>query len=543
MKFVLILVTSFCFSLFSGAQSFVLMWEDTFDNPVLNELQHWTVEIDGKGGGNNELQYYRRENISIEQHTSGVNCLVISAKRENFAGRVATSGRLVTRAKVAAKYGKIEARIKLPTTANGLWPAFWLMGEDYPTVGWPRCGEIDVLEMGNVNGITRGTQDRYFNGACHWGESHAYYAQDFTAPYSLQDDFHLYTLIWDPVSIKMYLDLDKYPTNAPYFQMKIDGSRAVGQTSYYFHKPFSILLNLAVGGNFTGITGNSNIDKITALPSDGTPVKMYVDYVRIYQKGEAGEEFYGPGNSSEPQQTLNYETYGHNWAWTLFSNGDNAPSLYAVVDNPSMTGINTSPKCARYTINASGAPWAGIWSDNLGSLTFTPDNCIVRVMVYKNVISDFDIKFEGAGGLNFEKKVKNTVVNQWEQLTLDFSDHIGSTVTRMVIFPDFPTTRTAGSINYWDNISFNSKNTSRLEDISTAIIQLHPNPVAEQLSILSNETISSVEIRTVVGQLISVVNIEHSNNTINLSHLDSGQYLLTIRLNNGELITKKVLKI
>ncbi|MBV5342499.1 1,3--beta-D-glucan 3-glucanohydrolase, partial [bacterium] len=79
-----------------SAQDYKLMWEDNFDNPVLNETKHWTVEVNGDGGGNNEMQYYRRENISIEQHASGVNCLVISAKRENFGGKVVTSGRLVT---------------------------------------------------------------------------------------------------------------------------------------------------------------------------------------------------------------------------------------------------------------------------------------------------------------------------------------------------------------------------------------------------------------------------------------------------------------
>ena len=638
MKFLVTTAFTTFFSVLVLAQEYKLMWEDNFDKPLLNEMQHWTIEVDGNGGGNNELQYYRRENISIEQHTSGVNCLVISAKKENFGGRVATSGRLVTRGKVAAKYGKIEARIKLPSTANGLWPAFWLMGEDFPTVGWPRCGEIDVMEMGNVNGINRGTQDRYFNGACHWGENHAYFAQDFTAPYSLQDDFHLYTLIWDPVSIKMYLDLDKHPTNAPYFQMNINGTRVPGQTSYYFHKPFSILLNLAVGGNFTGITGSNNINKITALPADGTPVKMYVDFVRIYQKGSIGEEFYGPvtidddsiptgftaslgnitpnsielhlnatdnsgsvfyhvtygaapvvvpgvsgilkshiithlnssteyhfsieakdGNGNratnnpivvsattkqaEIQKTLNYETYGHDWSWTLFNNGNNAQSLYAIVNNPSIAGINTSPKCAKYTINANAAPWAGIWSDNLVPLTFTADNCIVKAMVYKNVISNFDIKFEGAGGLNFEIKVPNTLVNQWEELTFDFTNHIGSTVTRMVIIPDFPATRTAGSINHWDNISFNSKNISNLDDHRINDIRLFPNPFENQLNISSNETISHIEIRNLVGQLIAVELVQNITKIIDLNQLDSGQYFISIILNSGKTVTKRAIKI
>jgi len=198
---------------------------------------------------------------------------------------------LVTRGKVSCQFGKIEARIKLPPTANGLWPAFWMLGEDYSTVGWPRCGEIDILEMGNAEGISQNKQNRFFNGACHWGETWTFNAQNTTADYNLQDDFHLYTLIWDENVIKMYLDFDKYPYSAPYYTMCIDGDNIAGKVSHYFKKPFGILLNLAVGGSYTGIVGDSNIDKITALPVEGISIKMYIDYVRIYQKGIVGEEF------------------------------------------------------------------------------------------------------------------------------------------------------------------------------------------------------------------------------------------------------------
>ena len=154
--------------------------------------------------------------------------------------------------------------------------------------------------------------------------------------------------------------------------------------------------------------------------------------------------------------TVNFETVGQDWAWTLFENGDNAPSLYSVVSNPSASGVNTSANVAKYIVNSSGQPWAGLWSDNLPDFTFTADNCIVKVMVYKDVISNFDVKFEGDGGLNFEKQIPNTKINEWEELIFDFSNRIGSTVTRLVLIPDFPGTRTAGSTNYFDNISFSS---------------------------------------------------------------------------------------
>jgi len=189
------------------------------------------------------------------------------------------------------KYGKIEARIKLPQTGNGLWPAFWMMGNDYPQVGWPSDGEIDIMEMGSATGINNNTQDKYYSGYFHWSNngSQADYGKALTSSYSLQDDFHLWTLTWDPTSISMYLDLDKYPNNAPYVVMTTSGISA-------FNLPFFVIFNLAIGGNFTGITAsNVNTKPITAFAKapDGEP-KMYIDYVKVYQKGDAGESYSGP---------------------------------------------------------------------------------------------------------------------------------------------------------------------------------------------------------------------------------------------------------
>jgi beta-glucanase (GH16 family) len=164
------------------------------------------------------------------------------------------------------------------------------MGNDFDQVGWPRCGEIDILEMGNSNGIKNNTQDRYFNGACHWGfykdvgnNNWAYpnYAKASTWSYSLQDDgYHLYTIIWNEEKIRMYVDMDKYPDTNPYFEMGITGDDSDWSVAKYFHHDFFILFNLAVGGNFPGIR---NASGITAIPEGGS-ASMYVDYVRVYQK-------------------------------------------------------------------------------------------------------------------------------------------------------------------------------------------------------------------------------------------------------------------
>ena len=269
-----------------------LVWQDLFDANELNS-QRWNIEVNGDGGGNNELQYYtdRAENVRLGDDGKGNGCLILTAKKEVYGGRQATSGRITSKNKIAFKHGKIEAAIKLPKTANGLWPAFWMMGNDYDQVGWPRCGETDIMEFGNATGIKNGTQDRYFNGACHWGQSwenHPNYACAVTYQYSLQDDeFHIYTLIWDEEKVAMYVDLDKYPDAEPYYIMTIPATNDTNSPGYYFHKENFILFNLAVGGNFPGIW---DINQITALnESNDYQASMYVNYVKIYQKGTADE--------------------------------------------------------------------------------------------------------------------------------------------------------------------------------------------------------------------------------------------------------------
>ena len=296
-----------------------LIWSDEFDEPTLNTA-YWNVEENARGGGNAELQYYTPNNVSIEQHpVSGETCLVLTAKREDYRNRPCTSARLNTHDKVTVEYGKVEARIAFPHTADGLWPAFWMLGNNLAKnlgnddsidqqaaqlanegrVVWPKCGEIDICEMGHHYGIEHGIQDRYFNGACHWGESFnngAYpnYGQFTTAEYPVQGDFHLFTLIWTEDSIAMYLDQDIYPDVAPYFQLSLR-NKEINAPGHYFNHPFYIVLNLSVGGFFPAMPAaekypelitadDPSFQRVTALPKDGTPVKMYVDYIRIYKK-------------------------------------------------------------------------------------------------------------------------------------------------------------------------------------------------------------------------------------------------------------------
>ncbi|HEX6432525.1 MAG TPA: carbohydrate-binding protein [Niastella sp.] len=239
------------------AQNWQLAWQDEFDNGISAD---WVFETgNANGWGNNELQYYRRENATVENGQ-----LVITAKRESFGGYNYTSTRMKTLGKKSWKYGKIEARIKMPAF-SGIWPAFWMMGDNITTVNWPNCGEIDVMEHINSENITYGT--------AHWTDNNNKLTSNGGQTAASVTDYHVYGIEWDANYIRWFLDGTKF------HEVYIGGG--INGTSEFQNK-FFILLNMAVGGDWPG----SNIDPT------GFPAKMYVDYVRVYQ--DAGGTPTGP---------------------------------------------------------------------------------------------------------------------------------------------------------------------------------------------------------------------------------------------------------
>jgi len=280
------------------AQEYTLVWNEDFTDGAL-DTQVWNIEVNGDDGGNNELQYYCAKGVSIAaEPVTGKQCLVLTATKEDYQGKKCTSGRVNTKNKMYYTYGRMDARIKFPRTENGLWPAFWQMGNNYDRVGWPKCGETDIIEMGHQNAFGKGTQDRFFNGALHIGRAwNADWcdAQEATWAYSLQDTFHIVTLIWTPTSIEMYMDKDAHPENGAYFHADLEPNEdADYNRQLVFGKPNFVIANLAVGGNFPGIF---NINGVTALTNG--PQKMYIDWIRIYQRGDAGQSFVCTSPSDE----------------------------------------------------------------------------------------------------------------------------------------------------------------------------------------------------------------------------------------------------
>lgn len=231
---------------------------NTFDFSV------WSKEAHPAGWVNQELQEYAYQyvNIGVDGKKS---VLILTAERKN--GKI-YSGRVNSKGKMSFKYGRIEASIRLPKTANGLWPAFWMMGDN--SKPWPACGEIDIMEMGDATGISTNTSAQRVNTAIHFGESTDSHEQEYyaaSALSSLQDNmYHTYAADWNENTIEISIDGNKFHT----FNIK---------DNPYFHDNFYVLLNLAVGGSFTGIT---NPTEITGL-GEGEKVSMYIDWIKIYK--------------------------------------------------------------------------------------------------------------------------------------------------------------------------------------------------------------------------------------------------------------------
>lgn len=244
-----------------------LVWYDEFNATSLN-TSDWNYDIGTGcpslcGWGNNELQYYRAENVAV----TGGN-LVITSLAESFGGASFTSGKIHTRNKQSFLYGRIEMRAKIPT-GDGMWPAFWMMPQDNVYGGWAASGEIDIMESANSTNSVGGT--------IHYGGSWPNNVSS-SGSYSLggtnfADDFHIYSIEWEPDAIRWYVDGVLYSTKTS-SQWYSDG--APGNPRAPFDQDFYIILNAAVGGNYTGCTSPGCI-------TASLPQQYLIDYVRVYQ--------------------------------------------------------------------------------------------------------------------------------------------------------------------------------------------------------------------------------------------------------------------
>ena len=228
-----------------------LVWSDEFDVDGPPNPENWVYDLGvGQAGwGNNESQYYtdRSENISVAD-----GMLNITAQAEDYSGSAYTSARIKTEDLQEFTYGRIEIRAKLPS-GGGTWPALWMLGANYQEVGWPTTGEIDIMEhVGNQ-------PNKVFSTLHYPGHSGGNGDSQEIEIANVEDDFHIYKMIWSPASLEFYVDDQLYHT-------------FINSEGVPFNKDFFFILNVAMGGNFGG-----------AIDPAFTASTMQVDYVRVYQ--------------------------------------------------------------------------------------------------------------------------------------------------------------------------------------------------------------------------------------------------------------------
>ncbi len=239
-----------------------LVWSDEFNQAdgSAPSSANWTYDTDAGGWGNGERENYTS---SINNSFISNNMLIIKAiyTGPSLASGNFTSARLKTQGKQFWQYGKTEARIALPY-GDGIWPAFWMLGTSISSVGWPKCGEIDILEMiGGTNGAAKGGGDNEIFGTIHWDNGGVQSSGSSTS-ITIGTNFHVYSVIWNSSTIKIGVD------GTYYYSGNITPS-----VMDEFRAPFFIILNIAVGGGWPG-----NPDISTVFPQ-----YMYVDWVRVYQ--------------------------------------------------------------------------------------------------------------------------------------------------------------------------------------------------------------------------------------------------------------------
>jgi beta-glucanase (GH16 family) len=228
-----------------------LAWSDEFNAGAWTAPNsgRWNRETGGGGWGNNEWQVYTTSTNNARH--DGAGSLIIEARRESNGSY--TSARLNTSGKFSVTYGKIEARIAMPKV-QGTWPAFWGIGTNFGSVGWPRCGEIDIMEHVNTNDT--------IVGSMHW-DNNGYSLYNGSTTAAPVTNYHTYMLDWNPWSLNWFVDGRLYRTGNILNNIN---------STEEFHRPFFLILNMAVGGNWPGAPG-----------STGFPAQMKIDYVRVYR--------------------------------------------------------------------------------------------------------------------------------------------------------------------------------------------------------------------------------------------------------------------
>jgi beta-glucanase (GH16 family) len=328
-----------------------LVWADDFDGPAGSppNSSKWGYDTGGGGFGNNELEYYTTSTSNAALDGNGH--LVITARKENPGGYNCwygycqyTSARINTAGKFTQQYGHVEARIKLPR-GQGMWPAFWMLGDNIGSVGWPQSGEMDIMEnIGREPSVNHGSM----HGPGYSGGNPLTGTYTLPGGAAFADDFHTFAIDWDPSGVSFSVDGNVYERHTP---------ADTNGNPWVFDHPFFIILNVAVGGNWPG-----SPDSSTQFPQ-----QMVIDYVHVYASNGSGGAPTGAitgyggkcvdvagANPADGTQIQLYTCNGTNaQQWTVNPNGT-LNALGKCMD-VQYGGTANGTKVQLYTCNGTGA--------------------------------------------------------------------------------------------------------------------------------------------------------------------------------------------
>lgn len=461
----------------SIAQTWQLVWQDEFTNGIGPD---WVFETGNgtNGWGNNELQFYQSQNATVQNGE-----LVITARNESVGAYNYTSARLKTQGRKSWKYGKIEARIAMPGF-QGVWPAFWMLGDNIGTAGWPGCGEIDIMEHINAENKNYGT--------LHWKNTNNQYTSSSANTSLNVTNYHVYSIEWTPSAIKWFVD------SVPFHEVNI--ANGINGTEE-FHNNFFIILNMAIGGNWPGFTINN-----TALPAS-----MNVDYVRVYQQTDIPYTL-----------LIQAENYGISSGVQTQACSDSSGGL-------NVTGIDTRDWITYYSINF---PTSGSY---LVEYRVASPNSGGRLSLDLNAgsIQLGALNVPSTGGLQNWTTISHTVNVNAGIYNLGIYIPAGGWNLNWIRI-----TRQSSSARIGTNPPDNNKLQADDEMASFAI---KPNPVNNEVKISGSQNFTggSLLIYDATGR--QVYNTTQGGNSINVSNLTAGVYTL-LYTKNGKRITRRFIK-